>query len=488
MYGGQPVYHNHPVAHPSHLPPMHNHPPNAGNTSGGHHSNSTSQSSLAQHSHPPSSPPNSRRSVESEQSFRAHQVHHQVRSPLLSTWDQLVDFFPFIQVQQAARLPVLSEGDPGEDEPLIPPRTSSRPAAVIVPAQQQPQLHHQHPLAMNNSRFGTPPRSLLAMDVTQRMSQTPLQRHQLQHQMSEPVFSGPPEEPPPPAPSGASAGGMVAPLPSHVNQRRVVEAVVRTNPRLRHQHSHPAPHHAHPQQQVPQYQMPFYHHQRATLQEIMQQRQQQMQLQQQQQQQLRHHQHPMQRFHSEESLASRGGVYDGHHGGLYSSRIHSSADEISSLNRSPSMTSDDDQSLDDDGAAGGGEESEVRSGAASEDASDPPSRPPSHAPWMYPSDIRIDPSSLETSPKAERAAAAAEANGGEAGGASRQQPPQRLPTLGQSPSPAPAQSRQKQLRQQRAPPNAAAEPAVSWLGISMVNIKYRLFSSDGVRGGERVGL
>ena len=83
MYGGQPVYHNHPVAHPSHLPPMHSHPPNAGNTSGGHHSNSTSQSSLAQHSHPPSSPPNSRRSVESEQSFRAHQVHHQVRSPPL---------------------------------------------------------------------------------------------------------------------------------------------------------------------------------------------------------------------------------------------------------------------------------------------------------------------------------------------------------------------------------------------------------------------
>ena len=378
-------------------------------------------------------------------------------------WGSVGEIFPFIQVQQAARLPVLSEGDPGEDEPLIPPRTSSRPAAVIVPAQQQqqPPLHHQHPLAMNNSRFGTPPRSLLAMDVTQRMSQTPLQRHQLQHQMSEPVFSGPPEEPPPPAPSGASGGGMVAPLPSHVNQRRVVEAVVRTNPRLRHQHSHPAPHHAHAQQQVPQYQMPFYHHQRATLQEIMQQRQQQMQLQQQQQQQQhRHRHHPMQRFHSEESLASRGGVYDGHHGGLYSSRIHSSADEISSLNRSPSMTSDDDQSLDDDGAAGGGEESEVRSGAASEDASDPPSRPASHAPWMYPSDIRIDPSSLETSPKAERAAAAAaEANGGEAGGASRQQPPQRLPTLGQSPSPAPAQSRQKQPRQQRAPPNAAAATA-----------------------------
>ena len=162
----------------------------------------------------------------------------------------------------------------------------------------------------------------------------------------------------------------------------------------------------------------------------------------------------MQRFHSEESLASRG--YDGHHGGLYSSRIHSSADEISSLNRSPSMTSDDDQSLDDDGAAGGGEESEVRSAAS--EGSDPPSRPPSHAPWMYPSDIRIDPSSLETSPKAERAAGADVELG------SKQQQQQQLPSVGQSPSPAPAQNRQRHLRQQqRAPPTnaAAAEPLAS---------------------------
>lgn len=29
----------------------------------------------------------------------------------------------------------------------------------------------------------------------------------------------------------------------------------------------------------------------------------------------------------------------------------------------------------------------------------PPSRPPSHAPWIYPSDIQIDPSSLEVSPR-----------------------------------------------------------------------------------------
>ena len=122
------------------------------------------------------------------------------------------------------------------------------------------------------------------------------------------------------------------------------------------------------------------------------------------------------------------------------------------------MTSDDDQSLDDDGAAAGGEESEVRS-AASEDASDPPSRPPSHAPWMYPSDIRIDPSSLETSPKAERAAAAADAEP-----VSKQQQQQQLPSVGQSPSPAPAQSRLKHLRQQRAPPDTATvagEPTAS---------------------------
>jgi hypothetical protein len=155
---------------------------------------------------------------------------------------------------------------------------------------------------------------------------------------------------------------------------------------LRHQHSHPADSGGHPL-----YQYPF-HHPRATPQQlhIMQQQQ----------------QHHIQRFHSEESLASRG--YDGHHGGMYASRIHSSADEISSINRSPSLTSDDDQSLDESAAGGGGEESEVRSS--------PPSRPPSHAPWMYPSDIRIDPSSLEVSPKVERVAGSEEDEGAVGGG------------------------------------------------------------------------
>merc|ERR1719346_884955 len=75
--------------------------------------------------------------------------------------------------------------------------------------------------------------------------------------------------------------------------------------------------------------------------------------------------------------------------GLYSSRIHSSADEISSINRSPSELSSSDESFsrtdfsrDEDG-----------------ESPSPPSRPRSHAPWIYPSDIQIDPSSLEVSPK-----------------------------------------------------------------------------------------
>ena len=46
----------------------------------------------------------------------------------------------------------------------------------------------------------------------------------------------------------------------------------------------------------------------------------------------------MPRYHSEESLPSKSG-------GLYSSRIHSSADEISSVNRSPSELSSSDESF-----------------------------------------------------------------------------------------------------------------------------------------------
>ena len=74
---------------------------------------------------------------------------------------------------------------------------------------------------------------------------------------------------------------------------------------------------------------------------------------------------------------------------LYSSRIHSSADEISSINRSPSELSSSDESF---------SRTDFSRDEEGESPS-PPSRPRSHAPWIYPSDIQIDPSSLEVSPK-----------------------------------------------------------------------------------------
>ncbi|XP_059470227.1 Ca(2+)/calmodulin-responsive adenylate cyclase isoform X2 [Neocloeon triangulifer] len=85
----------------------------------------------------------------------------------------------------------------------------------------------------------------------------------------------------------------------------------------------------------------------------------------------------LQRHYSEESLA------DPHHQLL---RIHSSADEISSLNHSPSISSSDE------------------SYSRTTDAADSPSPPPASAEintarWLYPSDIQVDPSSLENSPR-----------------------------------------------------------------------------------------
>lgn len=85
----------------------------------------------------------------------------------------------------------------------------------------------------------------------------------------------------------------------------------------------------------------------------------------------------LQRHYSEESLA------DPHHQLL---RIHSSADEISSLNHSPSISSSDE------------------SYSRTTDAADSPSPPPASsemntARWLYPSDIQVDPSSLENSPR-----------------------------------------------------------------------------------------
>lgn len=99
---------------------------------------------------------------------------------------------------------------------------------------------------------------------------------------------------------------------------------------------------------------------------------------------------PLQRHYSDESLQGAGSF------GLYFSsphqqqhRIHSSADEISSLNHSPSISSSD----------------ESYSRTTDADASPSPS-PPLHAEtsaqqWLYPSDIQVDPSSsLENSPRA----------------------------------------------------------------------------------------
>ena len=96
----------------------------------------------------------------------------------------------------------------------------------------------------------------------------------------------------------------------------------------------------------------------------------------------------LQRHYSDESLPGATGFY-------FSSpaqqRIHSSADEISSLNRSPSISSSD----------------ESYSRTTDADASPSPSPPHAAAgdrasaqQWLYPSDIQVDPSSsLENSPR-----------------------------------------------------------------------------------------
>ena len=125
--------------------------------------------------------------------------------------------------------------------------------------------------------------------------------------------------------------------------------------------------------------------------------------------------HPaLPRHHSEESLHSRVG--------LYASKIHSSADEISSMNRSDDSSSDESFSRTDFSRT------DVESPS-------PPSRPKNKAPWLYPSDIQIDPSSLESSPKMSHAAPFPLLNHNHE---SRQQNSNqiKLPTVGQSPSPA----------------------------------------------------
>jgi len=212
------------------------------------------------------------------------------------------------------RLPALEE-----EQPLLPPRTSSR----IMPAQTRPPV--------------LPPRQEVRNIFYQDRSIPPRSSR-----------SAPPTGPAPPPP--VQILPLHPPLPAHVTQRRVVEAVVRTNQKLRTSHNN------------------------------------------------------MPRHHSEESLQARA---------FYASKIHSSADEISSMNRSEDSSSD---------------ESFSRTDFSRTDAESPspPSRPKNKAPWLYPSDIQIDPSSLESSPKLSQC------------------PPfpnnivnhLRLPTVGQSPSPA----------------------------------------------------
>ena len=120
------------------------------------------------------------------------------------------------------------------------------------------------------------------------------------------------------------------------------------------------------------------------------------------------------RHHSEESLGQA-------RAGLYASKIHSSADEISSMNRSDDSSSD---------------ESFSRTDFSRTDAESPspPSRPRNKAPWLYPSDIQIDPSSLESSPKLSHAAPFPLLNHSQE---PRQQSSNvlKLPSVGQSPSP-----------------------------------------------------
>ena len=160
---------------------------------------------------------------------------------------------------RVGRLPALGEvreGGEEEQQPLLPPRTSTHlpPATRIHPAPaiqlRPPLLPPRHEAAL------MPPRSLLHASTPPRSSRT-----------------APPTGPSPP-PRGQN---LHPPLPSHLSLRRVVEAVVRTNPKLR-----------------------------------------------------------LPRHHSEESLQARG-VYGqlGGPNGIYASKIHSSsADEISSMNRS----------------------------------------------------------------------------------------------------------------------------------------------------------
>ena len=109
-----------------------------------------------------------------------------------------------------------------EEEPLIPPRSSSKPQIVRSIRPQTPPSHprvFEASNEMHHQRLHTPPRALLNMDITQR------NMHELQTRSS----LSPPPGPPPPAPTQEI---MHPPIAALVSQRR--EAMVRTNPQLRH--------------------------------------------------------------------------------------------------------------------------------------------------------------------------------------------------------------------------------------------------------------
>ena len=110
-----------------------------------------------------------------------------------------------------SRLPALSESASLEEEqPLLPPRTSSR----IVPAAGQ--VSSRGPvLPPRHEQYRTPPRSLYHDRVTPPRS----------------LRSAPPTGPAPPPPQQSVP--LHPPLPAHIGQRRVAEAMVRTNAKLR---------------------------------------------------------------------------------------------------------------------------------------------------------------------------------------------------------------------------------------------------------------
>ena len=257
------------------------------------------------------------------------------------------------QFHMTPSLPVVSES---EVDPLIPPTAPPPPAPAPPNRSSSNNVRQIFPLNVDHrppQQLGTPPRALLQMEVAQRLE----------------AGHNPP-------PQAAVFHPPIVPAHASHQQR---EALVRAT-----RQSHPHYHHSH-----------YARHYRVTPNESPN--------------RIYYASAHLPRFLSEESLAS-----NNQNQGLYASKIHSSADEISSVNPgSPlgGMTSEDDL-LDND-------------------------RPRNRPPWIYPSDIRIDPSSLEASAKEEdeadedrpREAAASERRPRQRGPSD----PKHLPSVGQSP-------------------------------------------------------